>query len=320
MKKFLCKLCVFILLTSSVLLILNWLYFPISLKIDLYGVKKYQDMPGRIQICNFGSSHGLHAFNYDGVSDKFSCFNFATESQTLTYDYRLLQHYIDRIDEGGIVFIVVSYFSLFGRPEEETERFISRNNRYYKILPAELIKNYDFITDVIINYLPVLTFDTGRTLKVISGRQKEKEADDTKTAERFDDIKDVGEKRAAFHFAGIRPYEDGRIIFNHEKEDALYKMIELCRKKNLIPILVRTPYLTEYSEPVKRDSEFMKVSGAALSEVLKKTGVRYYDYSEDERFSHDYKIFDDTDHLNNSTGGLKFTNILISEVMHDLKQ
>ncbi len=320
MKKFLCKLCVFILLTSSVLLILNWLYFPVSLKIDMYGVKKFQDMPEKIQICNFGSSHGRFGFNYRNAGNKFSCFNFALDSQMLTYDYRLLQNYIDHISEGGIVFIIVSYFSFFGKPETETDSFISINNRYYEILPASMIMKYDVLTDIIINYFPVLTLDIKKTIQAVLNDEPENREHEINTAERFDDIKDVGEKRASAHLKLARPYEDGQIVLNRDHIEALYGIIKLCRKNKLIPILVTTPYLTEYSEPFKRDEEFMRAFNSVLDEILKATGVKYYDYSEDERFSHDYKIFNDTDHLENSTGGLKFTDILINDVMNDLKK
>lgn len=94
------------------------MYLPIA---DSYGTKKFFNMPEGIQICNFGSSHGLNGFNYDGVSDKFSCFNFSLHSQTLMYDYRILKHYVNHIKEGGIVFVIISYFSLFGEPEIESD-------------------------------------------------------------------------------------------------------------------------------------------------------------------------------------------------------
>ncbi|MBQ7666042.1 MAG: hypothetical protein IJS42_04940, partial [Synergistaceae bacterium] len=147
MKKFLVKLCMFIFILSAIILSLSWLYTPFLLK-DLC-TENFRDMPERIQICNLGSSHGECSFYYDGVSNKFSCFNFGLSAQTLMYDYRILQHYVNHINEGGIVFIVISYFSFFGGPETEAENFIAWNNRYYTILPSRLIKNYDFITDCI---------------------------------------------------------------------------------------------------------------------------------------------------------------------------
>lgn len=313
MKKFLVKLCMFIFILSAIILSLSWLYAPFLLK-D-FGTEKFRDMPERIQICNFGSSHGFFGFDYDGVSNRFSCFNFALESQSLMYDYRILKCYADRINKGGIVFIVVSYFSLFGKPERESNAFIAMNNRYYKILPSNLIEGYDFITDCIINYIPALALNVNVVIKTIRGNTTEDRKQNT--AEKLDNIKRVGEERVAHHCENIKNNRD--IRFNEERKEALYNLIELCREKKLTPILVTTPYLTEYSEPFKRDSVFMNAFRSTLNEVISNTGVRYYDYSEDERFSHDYTLFSDTDHLNRN-GALKFTQILIEDVMRDLNQ
>ena len=311
MKKFLVKICIFIFILFAIILSLSWLYAPIEYQ-D-YGTEKLRDVPERIQICNLGSSHGECSFYYDGISNKFSCFNFGICGQTLMYDYRILQYYVDHINEGGIVFIVVSYFSFFGRPETESESFIALNNRYYTILPSRLIKDYDFITDCIVNYFPIMTFKIITISNSILGI-----GGDMKTADRFHDIKKAGEEKAAVHF-GIIKDKDGTIMFSRERTEALHNIIALCREKKFIPILVTTPYLTEYSEPFKRDSEFMKEFKSALKDVIVSENLKYYDYSEDERFSHDYTLFRDTDHLNRN-GALKFTQILIEDAMRDLNQ
>lgn len=311
MKKFLVKLCIFIFILSATILLLSWLYTPI--KYQDYDTEKFRDMPERIQICNFGSSHGQMGFNYEKISNKFSCFNFGLSGQTLMYDYRILQHYINHIDEGGIVFIVISYFSFFGRPETVSANFIAWNNRYYTILPSRLIKNYDFITECIVNYFSVMTFEMGIILNSIL-----EIGGDMNTADELNDIKKAGEKKAADHFKWIKD-KDGTIMFSRERTEALHNIIALCREKKLIPILVTTPYLTEYSEPFKRDSKFIQEFKSVLQDVIASENVRYYDYSEDERFSHDYTLFRDTEHLNRN-GALKFTQILIEDVMRDLNQ
>ena len=317
MKKFLTKLCVFIFISSAILLVLNYLYIPISTQ--NFDTDRFRDMPERIRICNLGSSHTEYGFRYDEVSDKFPCFNFSFPSQTLMYDYRLLQNYVNRIDEGGIVFIAISYFSLFGRPEDESDLFIAMNNRYYKILPPNLIKNYDFMTDFIINDFPIMTLDMKNVYNAIRGIN-EVELQMEETADRFlDYIKELGEKQAAVHMKDVRAGENGNIFYSQERTEALHNIIALCREKKLIPILITTPYLREYYEPAKRDTEFMKVFRSTMNDIIESEKVRYYDYSEDERFSHNYKLFFDTDHLNRK-GALEFTKIVLNDVMRDLEQ
>lgn len=54
------------------------------------------------------------------------------------------------------MFIPISYFSFLGKAEIERESFESRNKRYYKILPPDLIKEYDEYTAFFVK-LPALS-------------------------------------------------------------------------------------------------------------------------------------------------------------------
>ena len=92
-------------------------------------------------------------------------------------------------------------------------------------------------------------------------------------------------------------------------------MIQLCRDKDIEPILVTTPYLAEYPNAAKEnDPSFFNDFYGVIAEIQANTGVRYYDYSSDERFSSRYDLFINTDHLNRE-GARQFTNILMEEVL-----
>ncbi len=130
MKKFLAKVAIFFAIVISIVLVINQIYISLD-KNDSDGTKKFNNVSNNIQICNFGSSHGVYSFDYEDVDDEYVCFNFALSSQRLSYDYRIFDNYKDNIAEGAVVIIPVSYFALFGEPEEEEENFESRNVRYY---------------------------------------------------------------------------------------------------------------------------------------------------------------------------------------------
>ena len=51
---------------------------------------KFKDIEPGIVISNTGSSHGLYGFNYEELGEEYNCFNFALESQRLSYDYRIV--------------------------------------------------------------------------------------------------------------------------------------------------------------------------------------------------------------------------------------
>ena len=105
------------------------------------GTLPYSKMPEEIIVANLGSSHGQNSFLWP---DETRMFNFAMSSQTLSYDYRIFQEYADHMAEGSTVFIVVSLFS-FCQNEYEEESFLAKNLRYYKVLPPDKIKKYQYI-------------------------------------------------------------------------------------------------------------------------------------------------------------------------------
>lgn len=276
---------------------------------DYSGVLKFQSVPSEIEICNLGSSHGLYGFDYEAVAD-YTCFNFGLTSQNLSYDYRILYYYQDKISQNAIVFIPVSYFSFWGN-ETAQEDFLAKNKRYYKFLPADLIKEYDIKTDFYERYFPSLAA-YGKLWIVLFAKQDENEMAVIKTA---DEINIEANAMAAYtrHIANWTD-EDGNRIVNQEELDALYDMIDLCREIDAIPILVTTPYLTEYTDTVEKNSPgFYTEFYGLLDRIIEEKGVAYYDYAKDERFCTDYSLFSDADHLNQN-GAKKFVDILLNEV------
>ena len=127
MKRFLGKLFTFTIIIISIFWAVNILFIKMD-KSDSDYTNKFSNIPDTLDVCNFGSSHGLFGFNYEDVQYKgYACFNFGLVSQYISYDYRLIQHYGNHIGEGTIVFIPVSYFSLFGKSEEDHDDFESKN-------------------------------------------------------------------------------------------------------------------------------------------------------------------------------------------------
>ena len=316
MKKFISKLLIYVLIVSSITIGVNLLHICLidsripgtmgSLKTNGAFIK---DVPDNIQICNFGSSHSYYGFNYVDTEKKYTCFNFALASQTLRYDCKILEHYRDKLRKGATVFIVVSYFSFFGKPGIEEKDFASENKRYYKFLPPELIDQYDSRTAFYVKYLPALTYSNPfALLKACVNTGKSSWNDDTVA-----DGKD-GFSRYEFHVA-TKFDENGKRIIKQEAIDAIYKMIALCREIGATPIMITTPYLHEYVDATRNnDPQFFSDFHTIIDSVKKNTGIKYYDYSEDKRFSHEYSLFTNVDHLNGK-GARIFTNTLMHETL-----
>lgn len=318
MKKFFQKLFIYALLLLLPVLAVNQLYiYTIGLP-----EPEINNVPDNIQICSFGSSHALYGFNYADIQNEYTCFNFGLASQTLRYDCKLLEHYRDKIQKGAAVFIVVSYFSFFGKPEIDTDGFAQRNRRYYRFLPRKAIDAYDINTDIMMNYLPSLNTDKlqdfiGSLLVLL--RLKKPAIQDSFDVWSSDTSPKAASEDAVHaytrHIVSGRLDKSGKRIYKQEAFDAFYRMIEICREIEAVPIMITVPYLKEYTDTVKqKDPEFLKDFYGVTGRLQKETGIKYYDYSIDERFSHSYNLFMNSDHMNKE-GARIFTDDLMREIL-----
>lgn len=310
MKKFLRRLTTYTALVVVIIAALNLVY---SYR-QSDGTEKMLSVPDGIQICNFGSSHGLNGFSYEDAEERYVCFNFGLGGQSLLYDNRILTHYRDKIRTGAAVFIVISHFSLFGLPDADQSNFLSKNRRYYTFLPPELIEHYDRKTDFFVNFLPALVSDNLikflETMLTMLLPPKHWEEDSTT----HEDALKYSSLRSKAFLDGMNDRK-GRRIRKHEAFQALYSMINICRQIGATPILITTPYLKEYNDAMRQnDPEFYADFHSVMSEVVSKTGVKHYDYSSDERYTNDTSLFTDADHLNRK-GAVLFTDNILREIL-----
>lgn len=316
MKKLIKKLLIFIITVLLIAETVNFAYMK-RREPDPDGTNKFSSIPDKIQICNFGTSYGGR-FNYKDLENEYDCFNFALSSQSPSYDYRLFQYYGDHIVDGAVVFIPIAYFSLFGIEETRREDFLSKNGRYYSILPPSLIKEYDYRAGVYARYFPALTANTGKLIVTLLG---ETVRDNFEEYEKVTTDIEVGKtvKARVYHLLGDeRVYydTDGNRIENREEIGALYALIRGCQEKGAIPILITTPHLHEFTDAVREVAEdFYDQFYAIIDEVVRDTGVDFYDYAFDERFVSEYSLFSDSDHLNKE-GGRVFVDILMQETVY----
>ena len=309
MEKFFIKLSLFFAILSVIIYVINERYIIVR---NTSSTDKFKNVPEKIQICNFGSSHGANGYHYDDLANDYTCFNFAMASQSLDYDWRIMQCYQDKIDDNAVVFITISYFSFYGIDETKTNNFLSKNKRYYRFLPKEFIKEYDLKTDIFENKLPVLTAYENLLIDLLRGSK------DGEVIENVENVEMEIYVEAAYkrHFISQKLDSNGERIHSQEHMDSLYNMIELCKKKGAIAVLVTTPYLKEYTYIViKNNPNFLDEFYHTINQIVRDTGVRYYDFSRDNRFQTDYGSFINADHLNHE-GAIKFVNILMQTMRH----
>ena len=317
MRKFIKLLSVYVCILALIVLFVNCWYIALDHR-DPNNTNKFNNVPDHIQICNFGSSHGLYGVNYEGYEDTYTCFNFALNSQTLSYDARILEYYQEHLQEGTIVFVTISYNSFFGIPETEYADFETKNMRYYSFLPANLIKNYSIKTNILSKFPSLYAYETlplaliGHYLDAdtsLSGWEA--------VADEYH-LPDNTTHAIKNHLITGKLDENGERIINQEEIDALYDILEICEAKGAVPILVTPPFSLVYNNLIDiRVKDFAADFEAVINSIVSDTGVTYYNYAKDIRFNKDFTYFRDTDHLN-KMGAKLFTNILMEEIVYPM--
>ena len=271
---------------------------------DLWNLRMLGNQINEVKIANVGSSHGAYDFTYDELTeDGYSCFNFGNVSQTYQYDLALIKEYRKHLDAGCVLFIPVSYFSFNNETVNETEAQ-ALSVKYYHCLSPKNIPDYDLFTDIVTTRLPVLSAgedllkllpDLNLSLIVFA---QEDGIDETEFA-----------NRAAQRFD--RHFNNKETYFLPEREEQLLSLINYCQEHEITPVLITTPFSIYYNQPVPKS--FLYDFYNTIDSISSDTGVNYYDYSHDERFSENLSWFSDSDHLNEE-GARYFMEILEEEI------
>lgn len=286
----------------SLLFILNYRYEQV-METPYSDADKFRYMDSNynnIQICNIGSSHGEYAFTYQDLEKRlgYECFNFAMSSQTYDYDYAILSMYQKHFSSPCLMFIPVSYFSFNDEVVNEKEQqFLDA--KYYTFLSPKYIPSYDPYIDLVTHRLPILS----------AGE------DIAKILPSFSIKAHAAEPEVSFREKALNRYhrhmDNKDEYFLPERIDNLYDILAFCKNNGITPVLITTPYTGLYSDLFSL--EFKEEFRRTVAAISKESGVSYYDYSEDERFSDTLDYFSDADHLN-TEGSVYFMEIIEKEI------
>lgn len=311
------------------------LLFVLNKSYRKYDDEKYNDMcslwtlgkqTDHVRLANVGSSHGAYDFVYDSFTqDGISCFNFGHTSQTYEYDLALLAEYGHYMEKGCVLFIPVSYFSFNNETVNDTEAQ-ALSVKYYHFLSPKNVPRYDLFTDIVTNRLPILSAGkdlvrllpkTSLSLTAFAAEEDDAPPEPNTipgadaSSDTEPDAAAVTEfaQRAAMRFD--RHFNNKETYFLPEREEQLYAIIDYCKEHELTPVLITTPFSRYYNDPVPED--FLDRFYGTINRIASDTGVNYYDYSHDDRFSENLIYFSDSDHLN-AEGAHYFMELLAEEV------
>ena len=323
--KNLIKSILFILIGAALFVSLNALYVKTDTYQSMNEVAKFNDVPEEIAICNLGNSHGTSAFIY--AETDAVCFNFAIGAQRYCYDKRILENYADHLEPGCFVFIPVSYFSFYAG--ENSDNFESRNYSYYSFLPKDKIINFTYADYVKYKLFPILTADYNIVaLKEYLTKKQTNSAKNTNNVPVESDagynasesgetngdggysdeeLAQIAQKRAEIVYDLI---EEGRAYKEDVVQD-LSDIIAICEEKQYTPVLVTTPFTTQYNNCFS--AAFISEFRNDVNAFADSHDVLFLDYSHDEAFQSHTDYFDDADHLT-AEGGLAFTRMILDDL------
>lgn len=111
---------------------------------------KFKEIPDNLEIINLGSSYAKYAFDYSKVGIKG--FNFGVQPQSLSYDFRILKQFKNKLKKNGVIIITIPDF-VFAFLDYPIEDY---NYRYYSFLNKENILNYSSLKNFLLNYFPLI--------------------------------------------------------------------------------------------------------------------------------------------------------------------
>ena len=269
-----------------------------------YKNKTYEQMPYEIVIANVGSSHGQYGFLYE-QTDELNTFNFAMSSQELKYDYNLFDYYADHFRKKSVLFIPISYFSFhdINDPNIVGEDYY---RRYYNLLDRKRIPYENIAEYINIKYFFSLKETDKQTKSVFKTKAT------AQPQPQVMPLYDRGVARADFHMDLVMNPDRTQIKEQSKiAKKSLENLIVACRKHEVTPILLTTPYTHYYTDHFP--DLFLDFFSKQIDSVVSKYEVEYLDFSLDERFSDFPQLFQDTDHLNQA-GAKLFTEIMIDYV------
>ena len=244
-----------------------------------------------IQILFFGSSHTYYGINPDYFFQK--SFNAAHVSQSLDFDFEILNMYNDKWDNLKVIVLTISYFSLYEKLENVIDAWRIKNyTLYYGINANSLSDNSELLS---IQFKHNLS----RLFNYYINNINEKTCSELGwgVQSRFENAKDLqetGKKAAKIHtYNDIYSDKNRNVLM--ENLEILNSFSEFCNQQNIKLIFITMPAYFTYRENLC--AEQLNNTFDIINDFVKKhSNCFYINYLDDVDFV--AEDFYDADHLN----------------------
>ncbi len=309
MKLFLIKLTIFLGLACAFLGIIE---IGLSRVASSYTLKKQslEKQLQKIEVLNLGSSHADSAINPEFFSRPGM--NLANYSQSLYYDMKILDKYIDSMPNLKLVFLPVSYFSLGFQLSDCDEKW--RCFFYERVygIPLESpairwdVRRFSYLMLYGVDYIfSHLEKGIRNTLAKEFNAAGSRVSQEKLLRQHIND--EEGKARAELSES---LFKESCLARN---QHFLESMIQKLQPKNIQVVLLTTPVYKTYSNYFS--PKLSEIHSRIMTQLTQKYGAPYFDFFRDPRFR--LEDFEDNDHLN-AAGAKKFSQILDQEIIKKL--
>jgi len=278
---------------------------------SLEAIQKFIDgVPFELEIVNTGSSYASYAYDYSNTELKG--FNFALQPQSLSYDFKILKHYVSHLKKGCVVQIVLADF-IFCFLDYADDR---RNYRYYHFLNSCDILNYSTLKSFIIKQIPLFQGKIHLRSLIRDIPSSNIFAQDCNY---LSEVSVVAEASARINGwvkeFGLKNTSDTELpeellLMFKSTTNLVDQIIRYCIDNGLKPLLVIPPTSAVLNNLLSK--EFIKKVLYDNIEKSNNQNIPVLDYLYDERFQ-DYSLYVNSDMLNR-TGREKFIKVVIADL------
>lgn len=292
MRRFIIKTVVFLLpllvITFTMEILLRTIPNDYSYK------RKYLDKhSNEIETLILGSSHSFFGFNPSFFSSK--TFNVAYVSQSLNFDYKILQKYQNEFHNLNTVILPISYFTLYSTLEDGTESWRIKNYVIY----------YDMnIANSFIDYSEVLSNNSKINLERLYTNYIQNNTNQniscsklgwgtTYHSERAKDLVETGKTAAKRHTRDDIHSVNNNTVFE-DNILLLNSIIKWCEERHINVLLLTLPAFETYRQNINLEQYKTTVETANKIASQHKNCI-YINLFDDNNFI--AKDFYDADHL-----------------------
>lgn len=260
-------------------------------------------------VINLGSTSGCHAFDYEGLP--ICGGNFALHHNPLSGDLAILKNYFGYLNptNSHVIITLCAFSSLAGSYDFMEDRFYTLI--YPGTIPHFSYRRQQQIKQCVarpIRLFPLWSVMSEIKSLLVKGKQSEKTEEEM--------IQDADRWIHAWkHEFALNDFSHPLSLLNQDGlKDAssiLNEMLSFCKERNIKPVLVLPPMYHTLAS--KFDKNARKVLLDDLLETLEDKSVKFLNYMDDSRFSHDITLFHDS-FLLNKKGAKKFTKMVLRDI------